>query len=201
MFAECSGEPSTDWQQRWFIRRLTKLNKSTIDKLPYPEWYQENPQLYNSTRRPLPPSSTPLTYIHDPDYDCDPYHNLDLYDQVTLTFKETINVPFHDFVKMTNMNLDITKRAKWWQRQSFTRTTRRRTRSGDTSYRHTACDTSPTKPQTTYSHGDRTQVILKSSGTHKQNPGCNDVITIIPPKSWTPNKHIVPSNKEPPTLQ
>ena len=68
------------------------------------------PQLYNSTRRPLPPSSTPDTYIHDPDYSCDPYHNHDLYDQATLTFKETINVPFHEFVKKTNMNLDITKR-------------------------------------------------------------------------------------------
>ena len=27
------------------------------------------------------------------------------------TFKETINVPFHEFVKKTNMNLDITKRT------------------------------------------------------------------------------------------
>ena len=110
MFAECSGEPSTDWQRRWLIRRLTKFNKPTIDKLPYPEWYQENHLLYNSTRRPLPPSSTPLTYIFDPDYNCDPYHNPDLYDQETLTFKGTINVPFHDFVKRANMNLDITKR-------------------------------------------------------------------------------------------
>ena len=83
MFAECSGEPSTDWQRRWLIRRLIKFNKSTLDKLKYPEWYLENPQLYNSTRRPLPPSSTPDTYIHDPDYGCDPYHNSDLYDQAT----------------------------------------------------------------------------------------------------------------------
>ena len=70
----------------------------------------KNPQLDNSTRRPLPSTSTPDIYIHDPDYGCDPYHNPDLYDQVTLTFKETINVPFHDFVKRTNMNLDTTKR-------------------------------------------------------------------------------------------
>ena len=68
------------------------------------------PQLYNSTRRPLPLSSTPDTYIHDPDYGCDPYHNPDSYDQATLTFKETINVPFHEFAKKTNMNLDITKK-------------------------------------------------------------------------------------------
>ena len=27
MFAECSGEPSTDWQRRWLIRRLIKFNK------------------------------------------------------------------------------------------------------------------------------------------------------------------------------
>ena len=112
MFAECSGEPSTDWQRRWLIRRLIKFNKSTVDKLQYPEWYQENPQLYNTTRRPLPPSSTPLTYILDPDYDCDPYHNPDLYDQTTLTFKETINVSFHEFAKKTNMNLDTTKRKE-----------------------------------------------------------------------------------------
>ena len=64
-----------------------------MDKLHYPEWCHENPQLYIATRRPLPSSSTPDTYIHDPDYGCDPYHNPDLYDQVDLTFKETINVP------------------------------------------------------------------------------------------------------------
>ena len=110
MFAECSGEPSTDWQRRWLIRRFIQFNNSTIDKLPYPEWYQENPLLYNSTRCLLPPSSTSLTYIHDPDYNCDPYHNLDIYDQETLTFKETINVPFHDFVQRTNMTLDTTKK-------------------------------------------------------------------------------------------
>ena len=110
MFAECSGEPSIDWQRTWLIPRLIKFNKSTLNKLKYPEWYLENPQLYNSTRRPLPSSSTPETYIHDPDYGCDPYHNPDLYDQTTLTFNETINVPFHKFVKKTNMNLDITKR-------------------------------------------------------------------------------------------
>ena len=110
MFAEFSSEPSTDWQRRWLIRRPIKFNKSTLDKLKYPEWYLENPQLYNSSRRPLPPSSTPDTYIHHPDYSCDPYHNPDLYDQATLTFKETINVPFHEFVKKTNMNLDINKR-------------------------------------------------------------------------------------------
>ena len=110
MFAECSGEPCTNWQRRCFIRRLEKFNKSTIDKLQYPEWYHENPQLYNSTRRSLPSSSTSHTYIHDPDYGCDPYHNPDLHDQVTLTFKETINVPFHDFVKRTNLNLDTTKK-------------------------------------------------------------------------------------------
>ena len=110
MFAECCGEPSTDWQRRWLIRCLIKFNKSTLDKLKYQEWFLGNPQLYNSTRRPLPPSSTPDTYIHDPDYGCDAYHNPDLYDQATLTFKETINVPFHEFVKKTKMNLNITKR-------------------------------------------------------------------------------------------
>ena len=41
MFAEHSGEPSTDWQRKWLIRRLIKFNKSTIDKLQYPEWYHE----------------------------------------------------------------------------------------------------------------------------------------------------------------
>ena len=71
--------------------------------------YLENPQLKNSARRPLPSSSTPDTYIHDP-YGCDPYHNPDLYGQENLKIKETINVPFHEFVKKTNMNLDITKR-------------------------------------------------------------------------------------------
>ena len=87
-----------------------KFNKSTLDKLNYPNWYLENHQLYNSTRRPLPSISTPDTYIHDPDYGCDPYDNPDLYDQATLTFKVTINVPFHEFVKKPNLNLDITKR-------------------------------------------------------------------------------------------
>ena len=77
---ECSGKSSIDWQRRWLIRRLIKFNKNTLDKLPYPDWYTQNPTHYNSTRRPLLPSNTPETYIYDPDFQCDPYYNETLYD-------------------------------------------------------------------------------------------------------------------------
>ena len=196
MFAECSGEPSTDCRRRWLIRRLIKFNKSYLDMLKYPERYLENPHLYNSTRRPLPPSSTPDTYIHDPDYGCDPYHNSDLYDQATLTFKETINVPFYEIVKKTNMNRDITKR--------------RTDDNGDhppvphadeqdmelqVIVSPPAYPRKPTlKPQNTCLQHDRKQVTYKSSCTHQRNQGLDDNITIIPSKSRTSSKKTLKSN-------
>ena len=109
---ECSGEPSVDWQRRWLIRRLIKFNKNTLDKLPYPDWYTQNPTHYNSTRRPLLPSSTPETYIYDPDFQCDPYYNETLYDTENLVFRQSINVPFHEFIARTNMDISTAPKRK-----------------------------------------------------------------------------------------
>ena len=64
MLMEYSGKPSTNWQRRWLFRRLIKIKKNTLDKLPYPDWYIQNPPThYNTTRRPLLPSSVLETYI------------------------------------------------------------------------------------------------------------------------------------------
>ena len=109
---ECSGEPSIDWQRRWLIRRLIKFNKSTLDKLPYPDWYIQNPTQCNTTRRPVLPSSTPETYIYDPDFECDPYYNDTLYDTTNLVFRQSINVPFHEFIAKTNMDISTTPKRK-----------------------------------------------------------------------------------------
>ena len=59
--------------------------------------------------------------MYAPDFDCDPYHNPTIYDtnpnydttiyeQLILT--QTINVPFHEFAKRTNMNLSTTGKQK-----------------------------------------------------------------------------------------
>ena len=109
---ECSGDPSIDWQRRWLIRRLIKFNKSLLDKHPYPDWYIQNPTQYNTTRTPLLPSSTPETYIYDPDFECDPYYNDTLYDTTNLVFRQSINVPFHEFIAKTNMDITTTPKRK-----------------------------------------------------------------------------------------
>ena len=80
-----------------------QINKNTIFKLFYTDWYVQNPTLYNSTRRSLLPRTTPR---HD--FDCDPYHNPTIYDAEPLIFKQTINVRFHEFAKRTTMNLSTT---------------------------------------------------------------------------------------------
>ena len=110
---ECSGEPSIDWQRRWLIRHLIKFNKNTLDKLPYPDWYTQNPTHYNSTRRPLLPGSTPETYNYDPDLKCEPYYNETLYDTENLVFRQSINVPFHEFIARTNMDISTTPKRKY----------------------------------------------------------------------------------------
>ena len=107
---ECSGEPSIDWQRRWLIRRLIKFNKNTLDTLPYPDWYTQNPTHYNSTRRPLLPSSTPETYIYDPDFECDPYYNETLYDTENLVLRQSTNVPIYEFI--ANMDISTIPKRK-----------------------------------------------------------------------------------------
>ena len=81
-------EPSLDWQRRWQIHKLNKQNRQNMTKKDYPQWYLDNPTDYSTPKRPLPESTAPETYIHDPDYNCDPYHNPKIYDQTTLTFKQ-----------------------------------------------------------------------------------------------------------------
>ena len=74
-------QPSLDWQRRWQIHKLHKYNRQTTTKKDYPQWYFNNPTDYNTPRRPLPEKPSPETYIHDPDFNCDPYHNLQIYDK------------------------------------------------------------------------------------------------------------------------
>ena len=81
-------QPSLDWQRRWQIHKLHKHNRQTTTKLDYPQWYLDNPTEYNTPKRPLPETTAPETYIHDPDFNCDPYHNPKIYDKTTLTFKQ-----------------------------------------------------------------------------------------------------------------
>ena len=112
MFMECSGEPSIDWQRQWLVRRLMKFNKNTLDKLAFPDWYDRNPNHYNSTRRPLLPSTTTETYIYDHDFECDPYFNETIYDTQNLAFRQSINVPFLEFIARTNMDISTAPKRK-----------------------------------------------------------------------------------------
>ena len=112
MLMECSGGPSIDWQRRWFIRRLINFKKNTLDKRPYPDWYMQNPTHCNSTRQPILPSTTPETYICEPDFEWDPSYNKTLYDTGKLIFRQTIKVPLHEFVLGTNMDISTTPKRR-----------------------------------------------------------------------------------------
>ena len=46
--------------------------------------------------------------MYDPDFECDPYYNPTIYAAEKLTFKQTINVAFHEFEKRPRMNLSTT---------------------------------------------------------------------------------------------
>ena len=105
-------EPSLDWQRRWQIHKLNKQNRQNMTKKDYPQWYLDNPTDYSTPKRPLPESTAPETYIHDPDYNCDPYHNPKIYDQTTLTFKQRECTPFEEFIKKTGMNISTEPRHR-----------------------------------------------------------------------------------------
>ena len=99
-------QPSLDWQRRWQIYRLHKYNRQNTTKKDYPQWYLNNPNDYDTPKRPLPESTTPPeTYIHDPDFNCDPYHNPQLYDRESLTFRQKECTPFEEYIRKTGMNI------------------------------------------------------------------------------------------------
>ena len=105
-------QPSLDWQRRWQIHRLHKYNRQNTTKKDYPQWYLNNPNDYDTPKRPLPETTTPETYIHDPDFNCDPYHNPKIYDKTTLTFKQRECTPFEEFIKTTGMNISTEPRHR-----------------------------------------------------------------------------------------
>ena len=98
-------EPSLDWQRRWQIHKLHKYNRQNTAKKDYPQWYLDNPTAYNTPKRPLPESTSPETYFHDSDFNCDPYYNPQLYDKTTLTFKQQECTPFEEYIRKTGMNI------------------------------------------------------------------------------------------------
>ena len=105
-------QPSLDWQRRWQIHKLHKCNRQTTTEKDYPQWYIDNPNDYNTPKRPLPESTSPETYIHDPDFNCDPYHNPQLYDRETLTFRQRECTPFEEYIKKTGMNISAEPRLR-----------------------------------------------------------------------------------------
>ena len=105
-------QPSLDWQRRWQIHKLHKYNLKTTTKKDYAQWYLENPANYNTPKRTLPESTSPETYIHDPDFNCDPYHNPQLYDKPTLTFKQRECTPFEEYIKRPGMNITTDSRHR-----------------------------------------------------------------------------------------
>ena len=105
-------EPSLDWQRRWQIHKLRKFNRQNTAKKDYPQWYLDNPTAYNTPKRPLPESTSPETYFHDSDFNCDPYYNPQLYDKTTLTFKQQECTPFEEYIRKTGMNISTEPRHR-----------------------------------------------------------------------------------------
>ena len=105
-------QPSLDWQRKWQIHKLHKYNRQTMTKKDYPQWYIDNPTDYNTQKQPLPESTSPETYIHDPDFNCDPYHNPQFYDRETLTFRQRECTPFEEYIKKTGMNISTEPRHR-----------------------------------------------------------------------------------------
>ena len=105
-------QPSLDWQRRWQIHRLHKYNRQNTTKKDYPQWYLNNPSDYDTPKQPLPETTAPETYIHDPDFNCDPYHNPKIYDKTTLTFKQRECTPFEEFIKTTGMDISTEPRHR-----------------------------------------------------------------------------------------
>ena len=66
--------------------------------IPQNDPYQKTP--------PLKP------YINDPDFNCDPYHNPQIYDRETLTFRQKECTPFGEYIKKTGMNISTEPRHR-----------------------------------------------------------------------------------------
>ena len=62
------------------------------------------PHRLRDSKKPLPEITAPETYIHDPDFNCDPYYNPRIYDKTFLTFKQRECTPFLEYIKQTGMN-------------------------------------------------------------------------------------------------
>ena len=49
---------------------------------------------------------------NDPDFNCDPYHNPQLYHRETLTFRQRECTPFEEYIKKTGMNISTEPRHR-----------------------------------------------------------------------------------------
>ena len=74
------------------------------DRLQYSKTTLEKAKLQEST--------SPETYIHDPDFNCDPYHNPQLCDRETSTFRQRECTPFEEYIKKTGMNISTEPRYR-----------------------------------------------------------------------------------------
>ena len=70
------------------------------------------PHRIRDPKRPLAESTAPETYIHDPDFNCDPYYNTRIYDKTTLTFKRRECTPFEEYIKQTGINISTEPRHR-----------------------------------------------------------------------------------------
>ena len=105
-------QPSLDWQRRWQIHKLHKYNRQTTTKKGYPQWYIDKPTDYNTPKQPLPENTSPETYIHDFDFNCDPYHNPQFDEKKTLTFRQRECTPFEEYIKKTGMKISTEPRHR-----------------------------------------------------------------------------------------
>ena len=84
---ECNEEPTQDWQRRWNVGMILRLDaRHPENPTPLPQWITESPDNYATLKRPLPESKTERIYIYDRDYS-DPWDEPTIYDRSKLSFK------------------------------------------------------------------------------------------------------------------
>ena len=85
---ECNEEPTQDWQRRWNIDMILRLNaRHPDDPTLLPLWITESPDDYATLQRPLPETKTDRIYVYDTDYRCDPWDESTIIDTSKLSFK------------------------------------------------------------------------------------------------------------------
>ena len=103
--SDMNNHLSTGSEDGKFISSTNTTAKLQPKKTTHNPDYPDNPTDYNSPKRPLPESASPETYIHDPDFNCYPCHNPQIYDKTTLIFKQHECTPFEEYIRKTGMNI------------------------------------------------------------------------------------------------